>query len=306
MVVFLFVVSAVLVALGFNHSFLKIEAQISSIPIQLANLTDVYHIWKPFNSANISQIDGNLTIAVVTDDPAKIFNRAFLDTRVNSSVNVPPVLKFDYASKHLLYAASGKPMFVIEIREGISEKILWTRFLNDTSGKVLNDSFLLPSNVLNKAIEFRLYIITQGGSSHSILSLKDFQILENNKQNAANFLKTKRLLSYSLNTENKTYSPRYDISGARLIDIKADESHKTLEVNINSATNGILIIELPRGLIDAKEQSNLDAPYLVLVDGKNSVTNEIENSNLTRVLAIELKQGNKVVEIQGNRIANLK
>jgi hypothetical protein len=299
----LFLASVVLLVSELDLTFLRIDAQ-SSPPKLLANLTDDSHNWKPFGSTNVSQVNGNLTISITTDSPQKIFNRAFLQTQVNSSVNAPTFLNFDYASKHLLYPSS-KPMFVIEIRGGDSGEILWTSFLNDTSGKVLNETFLLPSNVVNKPTELRLYIITQGGPSHSVLSLKNIQLLENNKEIAAHFLDTKRLVSFSINTENKTYAPRYDIHGARLNGIKVDESHKAIEVKINSATNGMLVIELPRDLIDAKKQSNIDAPYLVLVDGKSSVTNEIASSNLTRILAIEFKQDNKDVEIQGNQIAGL-
>lgn len=304
--VVLFIASVAILLSGLETSFRNVGAQISISPKALANLTDVSHKWKPFSSTNVSQINGNLTISIITDNPQKIFNRAFLQTQVNSSVNKPTLLNFDYASKHLLYPSSSKPMFVIEIRDNKNGEILWTTFLNDTSGKVINESYLLPSNLSSKPIEFRLYIITQGGPSHSFMSFKNLQILENSEASIAHFLNTKLLLSYTLSTENKSYMPKYDIHGARLINIKTDESHKTLDLNINSATNGILIIDLPRDLIDAKKQPNIDAPYLVHVDGKNSVTNEISNSNLTRTLAIEFKQGNKVVEIQGNRIANLK
>jgi len=269
-------------------------------PNVLANLTDKSHNWKPFGPTNVSQINGNLTISIVTEDGQKLYNRAFLHTKLNSSVNAPLLLNLAYASKHLIYPSNSKPILVVEIREEKNGEILWTSFLNDTSGKILKDSFLLPSNVLNKPIEVRLYIITEGGPTHSILSLKNSNIVENNNESIDHYLNTKQLLAYSTSLGNNTYESRYDIYGAELNDIKVDENNNGLDVDIRANTNGIVLLELPRALIDVKKQSNIDDQFLVLVDGKDSVTHEIEHSNTTRVLAIEFKQGTKSIQIYGN------
>ena len=285
---------------GLDLTYKSSYSQVSVPPNVLANLTDKSHNWKPFGSTDVSQINGNLTISIVSENAQKIYNRAFLHTKLNSSVNAPLLLNFDYASKHLIYPSNSKPMLVVEIREEKTDEILWTAFLSDTSGKILNDTFLLPSNVLNKPIEFKLYIITQGGPTHSILSIKNFNIAENNNESIDNYLNTKQLLAYSTSLGNNTYESRYDIYGAELNDIKVDESNKGLDVNIRANTNGIMVLELPRDLIDAKKQSNIDSQFLVLVDGKDSVTHEIEHSNTTRVLAIEFEQGTKLIQIYGN------
>jgi aldose sugar dehydrogenase len=170
-----FFVSITLMSLGSHLGLFIAQAQPLDVTGLLANLTDENHNWKPSKSTNVTQTNGNLTISIITNKTQKIFNRAVLQTQVNSSTIAPPILTLDYASKHLLYPPARKPINSIEIRDVKSSNILWFSFLNETSGKLLNDSFILPSKVLNKPIELRLYIIT-GGPSHSILTLKDLYV----------------------------------------------------------------------------------------------------------------------------------
>jgi hypothetical protein len=298
-----FFVGIALMSLGSHLGLFIVQAQPVNATGLLANLTDQNHQWKPFSTTNVSQTNGNLTISIISENPKKVFNRAFLQTQVNSSTIAPPILTLDYASNNVIYSSPSKPSFVIEIRGDNGSKILWTTFLNDTSGKLLNDSFILPSNVLNKPIEFRLYIITEGGLAHSILSLNNLSMLQEKRENIPQILHDKRFLAYNLNIGNKTYTIGYDIRGGKIIGINADHNQKKMLLNVNSSTNGIVIIKVPRTLIDAKNASNVDIPHSILVDGQKAVANEIQSSNLLRILAIEFKQGNKQIEIIGNTIA---
>jgi len=170
-----FFTSVTLMSLGSHLGLFIVQAQPLNVTVTglLANLTDENHNWKPFKSTNVTQTNGNLTISIITNNTQKLFNRAFLQTQLNTSDTAHPVLTLDYASKNFLYPPTKKPTFRIQIRGDNSSKILWSAFLNDTSGKLLNEAFTLPSKALNKPIEFRLYIITEGGPSHSILSLKN-------------------------------------------------------------------------------------------------------------------------------------
>ena len=279
------------------------QAQPLNLTGLLANLTDENHIWKPFKPTYVSQLTGNLVISIITENPKKIFNRAFLQTQLNSSINAPPILTLDYASKDILHPPNRKPVSIVEIRGDNNSKILWSAYLDDKSGKLRNDSFLLPSSVLNKPIEFRLYIITEGGPSQSTLNLKNLKVFEDNRANIAWFLDGKRFLSYNLSIGNKTYPVGYDIHGAKNFSINADQNKQKMLLNFNSTTNGIALIKVPRILIDAKNPSNIDIPYSILVDGQNAVAHEIQSSNLSRTLAVEFKQGNKQIEIIGTRIA---
>jgi len=163
-------------SLGFHLGLFIVQAQPLNVTGLLANLTDENHNWKPFKSTNVTQTNGNLTISIITNNTQKLFNRALLQTQLNTSDTARPVLTLDYASKHLSHPSNRKPVFVIEIRDIKNSKILWYAILKDTSGKLLNEPFTLPSKALNKPIEFRLYIITEGGPSHSILSLKNLYV----------------------------------------------------------------------------------------------------------------------------------
>jgi glucose/arabinose dehydrogenase len=153
-----------------------VQAQPFNVRGLLVNLTDEHHNWKPSKSTNVTQTNGNLTISIITEKPKKIFNRAFLQTQLNTSNTALPILTLDYASKNFLYPPTKKPTFQIEIRDVNNTKILWSAILQDTSGKLLSEIFTLPSNVLNKPINFRIYIITEGGPSHSTVSLKNLYV----------------------------------------------------------------------------------------------------------------------------------
>ena len=139
-----------------------VQAQPFNVRGLLVNLTDEHHNWKPSKLTNVTQTNGNLTISIITEKPKKIFNRAFLQTQLNTSNTALPILTLDYASKNFLYPPTKKPTFQIEIRDVNNTKILWSAILQDTSGKLLSEIFTLPSNVLNKPINFRIYIITEG------------------------------------------------------------------------------------------------------------------------------------------------
>ena len=173
-----FFVSLTLI-LGFHLGLFIVQAQPLNATGLLGNLTDENHYWKPWFETNVTQTNGNLTISIINNHTQKLFNRAFLQTQLNTSTIAPVVLTLDYASQ----SARGNVTFMAEIRDNSSEvtdnssnKILWSAFLKETSGKLLNESFIIPSNVLNKPIEFRLYIITEGGPIHSSLSLKDLYL----------------------------------------------------------------------------------------------------------------------------------
>ena len=69
---------------------------------------------------------------------------------------------------------------MIEIRENNdtngTKRRLWSSFLHDTSGKLTNETFILPDEVVNKPVEFRLYAITNGPGEH-ILTVKKASII---------------------------------------------------------------------------------------------------------------------------------
>jgi hypothetical protein len=136
------------------------------VQIPEINLIDKQHIWKSFSDAIISQYNGDLNIVVVTTHKDKIWSRAFLPTQVTSPVNSSVLLTFNYASQ----SSNPNATFLAEIRDNTS-KFLWSSSLNDTNGHLSAKTFTLPSNIVNRPVEFRLYIITNSPGEH-ILTVK--------------------------------------------------------------------------------------------------------------------------------------
>jgi aldose sugar dehydrogenase len=144
----------------------------SSVPFtSIIDLLDERHMWRPFNDAIISQSDGTLSINVNTNNTEKIYNRALLQTQINWTKSKPLLLNLDYASESL----KGNATFLAEIIENPdvdttikSKNILWSSFLHNTSGKPTNETFVLPPEIANKPVEFRLYVITGEEGQHTL------------------------------------------------------------------------------------------------------------------------------------------
>ena len=137
----------------------------------IINLLDEKDIWRPFSHTIISQSDGTLTMSVDTNNTKKIYNRALLQTEINWTKSKPLLLNLDYASESL----KGNATFLAQIRENPdvdttikSKNILWSRYLHNTSGKLINETFVLSPEIANKPVEFRLYIITEGAGQHTL------------------------------------------------------------------------------------------------------------------------------------------
>jgi len=153
--------------------------EIILIPSQEINLIDNKHTWKPFGDTIISQNQSNLQIVVVTAHKDKTQSRAFLPTQINSTMNKSLILNLDYASQ----STKGNATFMAQIRDNTSKvtdnsssKILWYNRLNNTNGQLSNETHTIPSNILNRPVELRLYAITNGPGEH-ILTVKKASIM---------------------------------------------------------------------------------------------------------------------------------
>ena len=121
-------------------------------------------VWKPFSAAIVSQNASDLDIVVVTDKNDKLWNRAYLPIQINSKSNNSALLNLDYdAISHV-----GNATFLSEVRDTNSSKVLWTKWLNTTNGQSSNQTFTLPKNIVNKPVEFRLYIVTVAPGEHEL------------------------------------------------------------------------------------------------------------------------------------------
>jgi hypothetical protein len=122
------------------------------------NLLDNEHIWKARKNVTISQQDGNLNISVISNQTDKIKNLALLRTRLNLTER-PLLLSLSYASN----SSSGAGTFKVGIADWKEDKLLFSSLLNNTSGNLTNQTFIVPKNIGgDKPLEFRIYIYTNG------------------------------------------------------------------------------------------------------------------------------------------------
>jgi hypothetical protein len=151
------------------------------------NLIDHRYDWKVFNpSTTISRVNGDLMISVNSTNHNEIFNRAFLQTRLNFTQH-PLLMSIDFASNSFV----GHAKFFMDIR-GIAPNstlmtgnvfpylqfnvspskytnVIWYHAIDNTTGQFQKREFILPSGVQDKPIEFRFYITTSEPGKHSLI-----------------------------------------------------------------------------------------------------------------------------------------
>jgi len=141
---------------------------------QKINLIDNKHVWKPFFDTNVTQNQSKLHIVVESANYNKIYSRAFLPMQIQSDIIKPLILNLSYVSQSI----KGNATFGAEIRGNIgstgngSSMILWHKQLNNTNGQSSNATFNIPSGIVNRPVELRLYAISNGPGMH-ILDVKN-------------------------------------------------------------------------------------------------------------------------------------
>ncbi len=92
----------------------------------------------------------------------------------------------------------------------------------------------------------------------------------------------------------------YAISGGKIIKVIPNLDEKSLMVQIDSISNGTLVIKLPREVIDAKFAGEDDS-FIVLLDGLDIDFDESTNGN-ERTLTIQYPEGTEDIEIIGTYV----
>ncbi len=92
----------------------------------------------------------------------------------------------------------------------------------------------------------------------------------------------------------------YAISGGKIIQVIPDLDEKSLMVEIESISNGTLVIKLPREVIDAKFAGEDDS-FIVLLDGLDVDFDESTTGN-ERTLTIQYPEGTEDIEIIGTYV----
>ena len=127
-------------------------------PSRKINLLDNEHIWKPRKGVTVSEHDGNLNMSVISNQTDKVKKVALLNTRLNLTGR-PLLLSLTYTSNSSL----GTGTFKVGIADWKEDKILFSSLLNNTSGNLTNQTFIVPKNIGgDKSLEFRIYIFTDG------------------------------------------------------------------------------------------------------------------------------------------------
>ena len=131
------------------------------------NLLDTAYTWKSTKNLDISKNTDNLQMLLITNETQSKNNYAYLATQSNIS-QTPILLSMNYTSMSLL----GTATFKIDIYDLDEQRTLYSTMLNNTSGRSIDQTFVLPDDiVLSRYLEFRLYISADGPGEH-ILNFK--------------------------------------------------------------------------------------------------------------------------------------
>jgi hypothetical protein len=123
-----------------------------------------------------------------------------------------------------------------------------------------------------------------------------------NNDNVSTGFKEKGNSTFMLNYRGKLHPIKYQITGSSVKGISVEKDNTTLLLDISSTSNGKLIIELPRSLIDSKKQGNIDDDYVVFVNGQYTAADEIKKNAQSRTLLIYFGGGSDAIEISGTYI----
>jgi hypothetical protein len=156
-----------------------------------------------------------------------------------------------------------------------------------------------------KAVAIVLSVIELATLSATIISLQ-LAYAQNtigaNKESNNQTSVTASNASINLKLGNKAYPIKYQITGGKLAGISAEKDNTTLLVNVSSISNGKLIIELPRNVVDSKKQGNVDDNFAVFEDGQYAIDDEISTNAQSRTLMVGFDNGTSVIEITGTHI----
>ena len=100
---------------------------------------------------------------------------------------------------------------------------------------------------------------------------------------------------------NADYSISYNIIGGRILGISADQNTFSLQIQIESKSDGVLSLNLPRELIDAKKANGDDDDYLVTSSKQILKFDETKTSGV-RTLVISYPTGTNEISIYGTHV----
>ena len=129
------------------------------------NLIDKEHIWKTNPNIRISRSDRDLNIVITTKKTEENSSSVLLETQLKNITESPLLLSLDYASK----SPKSNTKYFIEIRDSDNQdRRYFKRDLMDTSGNLTKNLFILPGEIVEKPLKFRLGIIANSSGEHEL------------------------------------------------------------------------------------------------------------------------------------------
>ena len=100
---------------------------------------------------------------------------------------------------------------------------------------------------------------------------------------------------------NSDYTISYNIIGGKILGISTNQDTFSLQIQLESKSDGVLSLNLPRALIDAKKADGSDDVYLVST-GKQVLKFDETKANTVRTLAISYPAGTNEISIYGTHV----
>tara|TARA_B100000929_G_scaffold135646_1_gene107394 strand:+ start:128 stop:940 length:813 start_codon:yes stop_codon:yes gene_type:complete len=105
-----------------------------------------------------------------------------------------------------------------------------------------------------------------------------------------------------------TFDIEYTLKGGVLTLMELDQENLSLEINMNTDSDGALDIQIPRSSIDSLDESGFDENFIVLIYTNGELYpiqteyNEIETNSESRSLYIPIKDGDYKIQVIGTHV----
>jgi predicted secreted protein with PEFG-CTERM motif len=99
-----------------------------------------------------------------------------------------------------------------------------------------------------------------------------------------------------------TFDVEYTIRGGTINDMAVDSDSFSLDVQIDSADDGAITLNLPREFIGAEKQDGKDEVFIVLIEGIEVPYQESVTNSDSRTIIINFEQGDSNIRIIGTYV----
>ena len=107
----------------------------------------------------------------------------------------------------------------------------------------------------------------------------------------------------SITSHGYKYQISYDIpTYDKITSMQVNYQSISLDLSIQTNSDGTITLVLPRALIDSKTTSGQDDPFFVLIDGVQGEPQSVSSSNDFRTITIPYLDGTKDIEIIGTKL----